>query len=686
MILNYLLSDPYIVAPGSDVLALAIGISAGVFGTCLIIIIILIILWYVKSKRRKDERFERAASIRSSYSKSSLHNSRMTLGTRSQLSILTENAHRKRRGYDSRSASDKYSSSMTSSKHKIYDSDDSLTLAGIGVDERRNDMHKNINRSREYLENVIDSRDKMRNGHTFKGSRDRLDIPSGVSRSRERLDDKYRSKDSLSHSSRLGGPTRTGLGDRRQPNKMQNPRLAELADKQKDYYKKPSDSPGSSLDRKLIKPDDYHDTMTDDTFDGYSTNEFDDITTENEGDADTVKFHPTKFSQINNEINCLQKSPSMENIYANDDTPSVNRAKSLSSFLQPESPQGNPPTPPPPFEDSPFRSSPNLTPQKPRPVPRARSSRNSNVSSVGDYVDKLKDNKPVSAPLHLSRENLNFAHKKPDWLADKLRETSASEDSDDESFNDSSFESCHNNQGYIGSHEDLTKQYNKKLNIPLPQNDLSKPTHSDQPSLASDYSNQLQGSSNRLADLQNMDYMKDSYPSIDYDSPHSRSRENLASPRYPYSGSRENIANPSNRLNRSRENIADHGYPYSGSRENITAPTNRSRSRENIADQGYPYSGSRENITAPTNRSRSRENIADPHRSREDVSGYHGSRENLDQYYDNRGPPSYHASRENLQDYRGSRDNLHHGSRENIHGGVLQLQNPNKQQSIETDI
>jgi hypothetical protein len=29
MILNYLLSDPYIVAPGSDVLALAIGISAG---------------------------------------------------------------------------------------------------------------------------------------------------------------------------------------------------------------------------------------------------------------------------------------------------------------------------------------------------------------------------------------------------------------------------------------------------------------------------------------------------------------------------------------------------------------------------------------------------------------------------------------------------------------------------------
>jgi hypothetical protein len=63
------------------------------------------------------------------------------------------------------------------------------------------------------------------------------------------------------------------------------------------------------------------------------------------------------------------------------------------------------------------------------------------------------------------------------------------------------------------------------------------------------------------ADLQNMDYMKDSYPSIDYDSPHSRSRENLASPRYPYSGSRENIANPSNRLNRSRENIADHGYP-----------------------------------------------------------------------------------------------------------------------------
>ncbi|VDI16459.1 Hypothetical predicted protein [Mytilus galloprovincialis] len=723
--------DPYIVAPGSDILAMAIGISAGVFGTGLIIVIILIIMWYIKSRRRKDERFERAASIRSSYSKTSLHNSRMTLRSRSTISMLTDGSPRKRaQHYDDRSSSGKYSGSMGSSKHKIYDSDESVTLGGIGIDERKDEMHRNIHRSREYLEDVIDNRDKMRNDHTFTGSRDRLDIPSGVSRSRERLDDKYGSKDSLSHSPRLGGPTRAGLG-RRLPNKMENPRLAELSDRKNAYLKKPMDSPGSSLDRKLLKHgDDHLDTMTDDTFDGYSTNEFDDVTSETE--AETVKFHPTKFSQINNEINCMQKLPSMDNVYANEHTPSIDRSKSLTSFLQPD----NPPTPPPPLDGHTYKSSPDVSPKKPRPVPRPRSTRNSNVSSVGDYTGS-KDDRNVPAPLHLSRENLNFAHKKPDWLADKLRETSASEDSDDDSINNSSYESGHNNQAYIGSHEDLSKKpYQKQLNIQIPMNDLSKPTTSNPPSLASD-------------NLQNMDYMKDSYSSIDYGS-HHHSRDNLPSPGYYRGGSREDLATPTN-INRSRDNIPDQSYPYSGRRENtadpryqyggsredLATPTKSlNRSRENITDKGYPYSRSRENISAPsyqysgsrenlaspaTRLGRSRENIAETPRNREDrygskgnlpygsrdnISGYHGSRENLDRYHGNNGPPSYnesqdlpryHGSREDLQEYRGSRDNLHHGGRgapryngsqDNIHDGVLHLQNQPQQQhhSVETEI
>ena len=112
-------------------LAMAIGISAGVFGTGLIIVIILVVMWYVKSKRRKEERFERAASIRSSYSKTSLHNSRMTLQSRSTMSILTSGTPRKRPNYDDRSTSSKYSASVTSSKHTMYESDDSVTLGGL---------------------------------------------------------------------------------------------------------------------------------------------------------------------------------------------------------------------------------------------------------------------------------------------------------------------------------------------------------------------------------------------------------------------------------------------------------------------------------------------------------------------------------------------------------------------------
>ena len=487
----------------------------------------------------------------------------------------------------------------------------------------------------------------------------------------------------MSHSPGLRGPAGPGL-KKRELNKIANPRLTELGS-YNEYPKKPTDSPGSSLDRKLLKHrDDHMDTMTDDTFDGYSTNEFDDITSET--DAEAVKFHPTKFNQIDNEINFMQKLPSMDNIYANEQTPSVDRIKSMSSFLQQED---NPPTPPPPLD---ALTSPDMTPtKKPRPVPKPRSTRNSNVSnSMEEYP--INRNKPIAAPLHLSRENLNFAHKKPDWLADKLRETSASEASDDESINNSSFDSGRNNHGYIGSHENLSNlPYNKQLNIQLPQNDLSKPTSSNPPSLASD-------------NLQNMDYMKDSYSSIDYGS-HHHSKENLPSPGIYPGGSRENLVTP---INRSRENLNDHRYPYD--RGDAPTPTNKfNRSQENISDPRYKYGGSRENLSTPRGPyPYDKHPQRDPlNRSRENISGY-GSRENLASY-PNQGPPSYYGSKEQLQEFRGSQENLdgrrpppyhrsqenldgrrpppYHRSQENVNNGVLQLQDDKRQHhSIETEI
>lgn len=73
-------SDPYISPPGSSIYAAVIGIAAGVFGVAVIIIVILACLWLVKSKKRKQERFERQESIRSSIKGS-------TIRSRSQMSL-----------------------------------------------------------------------------------------------------------------------------------------------------------------------------------------------------------------------------------------------------------------------------------------------------------------------------------------------------------------------------------------------------------------------------------------------------------------------------------------------------------------------------------------------------------------------------------------------------------------------
>ena len=97
-----LFSDPYIAPPESSIYAAVIGISAGVFGFAVIVIFILALLWWIKSKKRSKQRFERASSIRSSV--------RGSVRSKSTMSMLTD-GHSKRRldsfssskfGYDDR--------------------------------------------------------------------------------------------------------------------------------------------------------------------------------------------------------------------------------------------------------------------------------------------------------------------------------------------------------------------------------------------------------------------------------------------------------------------------------------------------------------------------------------------------------------------------------------------------------
>ena len=95
-----LFPDPYITPPDSSIYAAVIGIAAGVFGFAIIVIVILALLWWIKSKRRSKEKFERAASIRSSI--------RGSVRSKSMTSMLTASKHRldsvasSKYGYDDR--------------------------------------------------------------------------------------------------------------------------------------------------------------------------------------------------------------------------------------------------------------------------------------------------------------------------------------------------------------------------------------------------------------------------------------------------------------------------------------------------------------------------------------------------------------------------------------------------------
>ena len=148
-------ADPYITPPDSGILAIAIGISAGVFGTAIIVIIVLAILWKLKSRQRKEERFERQASMRSSL--------RSSMRSRSTMTMLSD-APSKRRFPD-----DKSSVSMAFSKDRI---DDEVSVSGISLEEKDR-VRGRRNRDRGPAGNLnhsngfVGSRDKIRRYECF---------------------------------------------------------------------------------------------------------------------------------------------------------------------------------------------------------------------------------------------------------------------------------------------------------------------------------------------------------------------------------------------------------------------------------------------------------------------------------------------------------------------------------------
>ena len=105
--LKFNFSDPYITAPDSGIYALVIGIAAGVFGFAVIVIVTLCICWWIKSKRRTKERFERAESIRSSVrgsvrSKSVISRSTMSMLTAGHSKLRLDSVSSSKFGYDDR--------------------------------------------------------------------------------------------------------------------------------------------------------------------------------------------------------------------------------------------------------------------------------------------------------------------------------------------------------------------------------------------------------------------------------------------------------------------------------------------------------------------------------------------------------------------------------------------------------
>ena len=561
----------------------------------------------------------------------------------------------------------------------------------------------------------------MQNGHV--GSRDRLNELRG---SRDHLD-------SGRNSPRSARATRDTLSRANKPSSFQ-PREFDA-----------NSSPGSTLDKKLLKQRQdamHHDLETTDD-DGFSEHEFDDYTTNDEDASGKNSFRPAVFPpRVENQIDSMKPLPQINEMpqYSSESSVDLSgKNRSLSSFHHLESPltptnRDMPPTPPPPYSgDIPLRSlrttSPTMSntssnrpvPQprhKPTPPPRpGLGSKDSLKQSSRDDVSNLQK--------HLSQGNLNYYEKKPDWLADQVRETSASEtESETETETEGSYPIL-DNKGFIGSRESIpntmqspgyTPSYNRSdgTSYNSPWKDTFMNSSMDTPS--------SRGSRN----MDNMDYLRGNYSNPAFVG----SRENLPQNMYDNepidnSGYSNNGYQPDSALtdyqNLPTPNYAPPSYPGSPRHDqpygNIPAPPYTENASPEYpmyripSQNSVPMSSSQENL--PRDLASMDYRMGSQHSlpqsrvdgSIPDVSGssVHDSHpalaymDDMNDSYDHQEPHAY-EQRDTHQPHTnyGSRDYINH-SGDNVHGsrdnlnGVLYLNNDGQNrrrrpEPIETEI
>ncbi|XP_021367968.1 protein bark beetle-like isoform X3 [Mizuhopecten yessoensis] len=711
--------DPYILPPGSEVLTMAIAISASVFGIAIIIIVVLLILWRVKSRQRKEEQFGRTQSIR--MSKTSLNKSRSTIAMLDDKYSVSGVSSRSR--YSDEKSMMASAMSLTSEKRGHRDS----RYDSNGYIGSRDRLHENGRaRSRDQMdsERRLGNRDDRLNSSNRRlGSRDRLNnngrygSQGGLQDdrkygSRDGLNDQQRSKsrDKLDEKMRSGSRERLNRSEERLDRvlleRQTRSNLHQRDNKKNGTIQKNGTVPkerqtGSPQEKKRLVPAylDNQDTDVGYTDDGFSENEFDDFTTTaDEGGKDpndtdaastVINFHTTKKPpHVENEIDSLHVKPSMNDLYQNhtfNSTPSVDLsgAKSLSSFYQPESPGERPPTPPPPLpvDQYPSKSRNQSTDhepvpqprQRPTPVPRSlqnsreRMDPGSGSERSGPINPALRfQNAPGRPPLHLSRESLNYLDNRREWMTDQMPEKQ--EDSEEETETETESETESSEESY-----EEEEKFTDKKDLPHPVT-----YHTDPHNRPNSRENLYDPKTYIPPPYEPPPYEAPTYGNLpDDDYTHrSRSRENLPQSFSTMDGGQShhphdyNPAPPVNPgsinlgFNRSRENIPEamsnmdylKDVPYGGASNDRYRP-----GFDNGAFVASPKHSPTEPMGSVNDVRGSNQYLDQLSRSRENLQGYpgHGNQGNM-------------GSRNDVSRSRQSLDHLSR-SRENIHGSMLSV-------------
>ena len=487
------------------------------FGTALIIIIILAILWKVKSKGRKEQRFERQASIRSSL--------RSSVRSRSNMTVLSTGTNKRR--FD-----DKFS--VSSSKGHLIDDD--VSLSNISLESRSRGRER-INRSLEQLDaSHLGSRDRLDKVNSSNGSLGMI-LSNGDTGSQNRLINGKGSFDRLREDSprnsprnspRSQRPIRASLGRNAQSNRAnadKPPEVKPIVPPQAPVTPKKPLLPPIVRPPPVRQPDPPavpEDTDGGYTDDGFSEHEFDDFTTT----ADEAENSPSNpGNRVENQIESLRRLPNISEkpAYGSESSMDMDhRSKAPPRFFHPDTP----PTPPPPLpvDSYPLKTmrmnSPVLSEassRRPTPQPRARPAAppSSNLGSSKESLNRSWN------PLHLSQGDLNLIDRKPEWLTDQVRETSASEsDSDPESVNDSFYNGGHKNKAFL-ENENLPQTVRAPGYTP-PQDksdrtDYSSPWRDNRLSSTNQSNSNLSRGSREMS---NMDYLRGPYSNLGYEGSH----------------------------------------------------------------------------------------------------------------------------------------------------------------------